>query len=194
MRDTADNPPDDITDARWAPAQRLRNKERKIVGVGILLVIVMAVLDAIEDSIQNEGWQSLIIDFAYVGCMLAVLAYIWRKPPSALSHENQLLTREVTAARRDAQEWRAKAAAVLEGLGQLINQQFDEWELSKAEREIALLLLKGLSLKEIAEIRNTGEPTVRQQTASLYRKSGTGGRAELSAFFLEDLLLPDERS
>jgi hypothetical protein len=31
---------------------------------------------------------------------------------------------------------------------------------------------------------------VRQQAIAVYRKSGLAGRAELSAFFLEDLLLP----
>jgi hypothetical protein len=32
--------------------------------------------------------------------------------------------------------------------------------------------------------------TVRQHAVAVYRKSGLAGRAELSAFFLEDLLLP----
>jgi hypothetical protein len=31
---------------------------------------------------------------------------------------------------------------------------------------------------------------VRQHAVSVYRKSGLSGRAELAAFFLEDLLLP----
>jgi hypothetical protein len=31
---------------------------------------------------------------------------------------------------------------------------------------------------------------VRQQTLAVYRKTGLAGRAELSAFFLEDLFLP----
>jgi hypothetical protein len=55
---------------------------------------------------------------------------------------------------------------------------------------VALLLLKGLSLKEIAAIRVTTERTVRAQARSLYSKAGLTGRAALSAFFLEDLLAP----
>ncbi len=55
---------------------------------------------------------------------------------------------------------------------------------------MGLFLLKGLSLKEIASLRNTSERTVREQARSLYRKSGLPGRSSLSAFFLEDLLLP----
>jgi DNA-binding NarL/FixJ family response regulator len=61
---------------------------------------------------------------------------------------------------------------------------------SPAEREVALLLVKGLSSNEIATVRATSERTVRQQSQAVYRKAGVAGRAELAAFFLEDLLLP----
>jgi DNA-binding CsgD family transcriptional regulator len=50
--------------------------------------------------------------------------------------------------------------------------------------------LKGLSLKEIAQIRATSERTIRAQARALYAKAGLSGRAALSAFFLEDLLAP----
>ena len=33
---------------------------------------------------------------------------------------------------------------------------------------------------------------MRQQSLAVYRKSGLSGRAELAAFFLEDLLLPSQ--
>jgi len=52
--------------------------------------------------------------------------------------------------------------------------------------------LKGLSLKEIAEIRKTSEKTARAQCTPIYEKSGLSGRSELAAFFLEDLLVPKE--
>jgi DNA-binding NarL/FixJ family response regulator len=45
-----------------------------------------------------------------------------------------------------------------------------------------------LAGSEIAEVRGVGETTVRQQARALYRKAGLGGRADLAAFFLEDLL------
>ncbi|MEE4660966.1 MAG: LuxR C-terminal-related transcriptional regulator [Halieaceae bacterium] len=72
--------------------------------------------------------------------------------------------------------------------GAAIRQQFQEWRLSRSEQEVALLLLKGLSLKEIAAIRDTREKTVRQQASSIYGKSGLEGRHALSAWFLEDVL------
>ena len=41
-------------------------------------------------------------------------------------------------------------------------------------------------------MRSVAEATVRQQAAAIYKKAGVSGRHELSAFFLEDLLLPGE--
>ena len=50
------------------------------------------------------------------------------------------------------------------------------------------LLLKGLSLKEIAAIRETLEKTVRQQVSSIYKKAELSGRHAFSAWFIEDAL------
>lgn len=90
--------------------------------------------------------------------------------------------------RAEASSWRQEARDALVGLSDAIDRQFTRWELTQAEREVALLLLKGLSHKEIATVRGTSERTVRQQSLTVYRKSEVAGRAELSAFFLEDLL------
>ena len=69
-----------------------------------------------------------------------------------------------------------------------IDDQFNKWSFSRAEKEIALLLIKGLAMKEIADIRGSTESTVRQQASQIYKKSSLNGRMELSAFFLDDLL------
>ncbi|NNE06615.1 MAG: hypothetical protein HKN15_12915 [Xanthomonadales bacterium] len=69
-----------------------------------------------------------------------------------------------------------------------IQQEFDRWSLTLAEKEIALLLLKGLRLKDIAESRGTSERTVRQQAQAVYKKAGLDGRFELAAYFIEDVI------
>ena len=97
---------------------------------------------------------------------------------------------EAGRAREEAQAWRDEARELLEGLGRTIAVQFDRWELTGAEREVALLLLKGLSHREVARVRGVTERTARDQAQAVYRKAGLSGRSELSAFFLEDLLLP----
>ena len=106
--------------------------------------------------------------------------------------EQLTLLRDLEIARLQGQRWRAESRALLNGLGEAIEVQFSRWNFTDAEREVALLLLKGLSTKEIAAVRATSERTIRAQAASLYSKAGLSGRAALSAFFLEDLLAPIE--
>ena len=81
---------------------------------------------------------------------------------------------------------------LLAGLGAAIELQFERWGLTPAEKDVALLLLKGLGHKEAAGVLERSERTVRQHAIAVYRKSGLAGRAELAAFFLEDLLLPQQ--
>ena len=104
--------------------------------------------------------------------------------------DTRTLVRDLEVARVQGERWRAEARTLLNGLGDAIEMQFSRWNLTEAEREVALLLLKGLSLKEIAALRLTTERTVRAQARALYSKAGLSGRAALSAFFLEDLLAP----
>ena len=73
-------------------------------------------------------------------------------------------------------------------LGNVVTQQFSEWMLTGSEIEVGWLLLKGLSLKEIAIVRSTQEKTVRQQASSIYKKAGVSGRHAFSAWFIEDIL------
>lgn len=98
-----------------------------------------------------------------------------------------------TQALSEALKWRTEASNAIRGLSDAIDGQLIKWKLSTAEKEVALLLLKGLSLKEIADVREVSEKTARAQSFSLYAKSGLRGRAELSAFFLEDLMLPSSQ-
>jgi len=70
----------------------------------------------------------------------------------------------------------------------VIKWQFADWSLTPSEGEVALLILKGLSIKEISNARSTKEKTVRSQASAIYDKSNLSGRHELSAWFFEDLL------
>ncbi len=106
--------------------------------------------------------------------------------------EHLQVIRDLELARAQGQRWRTEARTHLNGLGEAIEIQFSRWNLTEAEREVALLLLKGLSHKEAAMVRAVSERTVREQSRSVYSKAGLTGRTALSAFFLEDLLAPIE--
>lgn len=108
--------------------------------------------------------------------------------------EQLTIIRDLEIARAQGQRWRSEARSFLNGLGEAIDAQFSRWNLTDAEREVALLLLKGLSLKEIAAIRASSERTIRAQAHSVYSKASLTGRAALSAFFLEDLLAPTAKA
>lgn len=71
---------------------------------------------------------------------------------------------------------------------QVIENQFTQWQLSNAERDVAILSIKGLSIAEIAELRQTKEGTIKAQSAAIYRKAGVSGRLQLLSFFVEELL------
>ena len=78
--------------------------------------------------------------------------------------------------------------------GEAVLRQFASWQLTRSEQEVAMLLLKGLSLRDIAAVRDTREKTVRQQASSIYAKSGLEGRHALAAWFLEDVLFTQPAS
>ncbi|RBI84302.1 hypothetical protein DRV85_12725 [Rhodosalinus halophilus] len=70
----------------------------------------------------------------------------------------------------------------------LMEERFESWGLTPAERDVALFSIKGLTTAEIASVRNTSEGTVKAQTNAIYRKAGVNGRAQLLSLFIEDLL------
>ncbi len=79
---------------------------------------------------------------------------------------------------------RAASGAFME----LVEERFDDWKLTPAERDVALFALKGFSLSEIAGFRETSEGTVKAQTNAIYRKAGVTGRPQLLSVFVEDLI------
>jgi DNA-binding CsgD family transcriptional regulator len=147
-------------------------------------VAVLIVVDLLTDYREGVNWAHLAIEGAVLVAAVGGVLVLWR----------QLYQYRVDLARVrvEAEQWRQENQQLLAGLASAIDGQFRRWGLTGAESEVGLLLLKGLSHKEVAEVRRTSERTVREQARTLYRKAGLGGRASLSAFFLEDLLLPPD--
>ena len=75
----------------------------------------------------------------------------------------------------------------------LLNARFDEWGLTAAERDVALFAIKGLTVQDIARLRQTSEGTVKAQTAAIYRKADVSGRPQLLSLFIEDMMGADTR-
>ncbi len=71
---------------------------------------------------------------------------------------------------------------------ELLDQNFSEWALTPSERDVALLAIKGLSVAEIADIRQTKQGTIKAQCNAIYQKAGVSGRPQLLSLFIEDLM------
>lgn len=163
----------------------------------VLLALVLAgiVLGGSVDLVLDApaSWRSghVLFELGLILGALATAVWLWRNwkhaADTATALQRSLAERQ---AERDA--WRARAAQALSGLGTAVGRQFHDWGLTPAEEEVALLLLKGRSHKEIAAATQRSERTVRQHAIAAYHKAGLGGRAELAAFFLGDLTLPGE--
>ncbi|MDH4109226.1 MAG: LuxR family transcriptional regulator [Gammaproteobacteria bacterium] len=152
-------------------------------------IFVLIGWDLAADYGEGSDWAHLGLElFVLVAAAFGALV-LWLRFRQARS-DLVVLEQDLATAREQAERWRGESRDLLEGLGAAIERQFMRWQLTPAESEIGLLLLKGLSHKELAGLRDTSERTVREQARSLYRKAGLPGRASLSAFFLEDLLLP----
>ena len=162
---------------------------RVLLGVVLTAAIVGGVIDLMLDA--PASWLSFhaVYEVLLIAAATITAYLLWRGWFSARRTLQQ--TRETLAQREtDRDAWRASAERVLAGLSSAIDARLAGWGLTTTEREIALLLLKGQSHKQIAYQTGRSERTVRQHAVAVYQKSGLGGRAELAAFFLEDLTLP----
>jgi DNA-binding CsgD family transcriptional regulator len=173
--------------------------ERRLLSATLVAFVAMAILAAVDllsdlregttlSHVLAEG-GILLVGFIGAGLVARKLIATTRSARSSAAAA-RLLAGQLEATTAEATRWRTETRDILAGLAQAIDQQFDRWELSAAEKEVALLLLKGLSYKEIAEVRTVTEATARQQGRAVFEKAGLSGRADLSAFFLEELLLP----
>lgn len=70
----------------------------------------------------------------------------------------------------------------------ILQTKFDEWRLTRAEKEVALLIVKGFSVAEASNLRQTSVGTVKAQNSSIYAKSGLAGRVQLVSYFIEELI------
>ena len=167
-------------------------RTRVWAGVAVVLGIVALLVLEYREEPEMRGTDFLFALVDIVPIVLVSVGVVLMIRVTAQQREQTLaVVRDLEVAQLQGQRWRSEARTLLKGLGDAIDEQFKLWNLTEAEREVALLLLKGLSLKEIAQVRATSERTIRAQARTLYAKAGlTAGRAALSAFFLEDLMAP----
>ena len=164
-------------------------RQTKFITIAAALFVLLTGLEQWRSGEPFEIWHLMgdVLQMALLAAAVAMTAMT-----SAETRDFRLerleLIEDLAAARRESGKWRVAAATHVEGLSRAIAGQFAAWALTGSEADVAGLMLKGLSHREIASLRQCSEVTVRQHATTVYRKSGLSSRAQLTAFFLEDLL------
>jgi DNA-binding CsgD family transcriptional regulator len=167
---------------------------RAVLAVALVSIVVGGGADLAMDA--SDDWLSFHVVFETLtiagALVMATTLWLgwWRS-----AHSAARLRSSLDAQGRERDAWKASARLALEGLGRAIDAQLTAWRLTPTERGVALMLLQGHGHKGIAALTRRSERTVRQHASAVYEKAGLAGRAELAAFFLHDLILPEaERS
>jgi len=159
-------------------------------GLAVALFLSLVALEAFENwpDVTIEELLFDLFEIALLAGAVVATAYFCFGMQE-MRHEHATLLGDFARARAEGDRWREAARGHIDGLQNAIREQFERWRLTPSEADISLLMLKGLSHKEIARLRNSSEATVRQQATAIYSKSGLASRADLSAFFFEDLFI-----
>lgn len=161
----------------------------KFIAVLLAIIMVLNFFDVITDiSLGVPSWhiveESMIVLASAIGFVFLVIEISRRT--KHINHLKEELEKSDSQLKNISAEMKSARTQYSE----LIYQQFNDWKLTKSEQEVAMLLLKGLSFREISAVRDTKEKTVRQQASSIYEKANIEGRHEFAAWFLEDFIKP----
>ncbi|WP_157033205.1 helix-turn-helix transcriptional regulator [Loktanella sp. S4079] len=163
----------------------------------ILPVCAFVVVCALDIVRESPPWDmgDIALDIAETALLvLMVVAVAWSTQRVTQMRDDQQAFRDALV-RHAAQgaDWRAARSQEIAAMSDAIALEFRAWGLTGEEMDVAELLLKGASLKEIALAQRTSLAQVRDRANAVYRKAGISGRVALSAYFLDSLFAQTAR-
>ena len=159
--------------------QKLGTSKKVAITAAIVILQLLVIFDLFYDYSHGASVPHLVFDQVLVLVLAIVIGIMI---PG--------INRELFKFASKADEYKLYKEKIRSSVYSYIESMFEKWALSKTEREIALLILKGLSFKDIAELRTCSEVTIRQQAGNIYKKSGLKNKSEFFSFFIDDFL-PD---
>jgi DNA-binding CsgD family transcriptional regulator len=154
------------------------------------VIMVLNSLDVATDiSLGVPRWHIIEESIIVLASGVGFIYLVWEM--RRRSRRMKALAQSLSIADRQLQDVTEEMRSARANFSEAIHRQFLDWGLTHSEQQVAMLLLKGLSFREIAVLRDTREKTVRQQASAIYGKSGLDGRHAFSAWFLEDFLESD---
>ena len=158
-----------------------------VLGLFLVVVILASGGDLLADLNQGVDTSHILQEAIVLTVAIATLGWLLlgiRRQRLEIANLREALA----SAREQLPTATPEVMAARKQLSEVIASQFGQWQLTASEKEVGLLLLKGLSLKEIAGLRGTTEKTVRQQASNIYQKAALPGRHAFAAWFIEDFL------
>lgn len=161
-------------------------KWNTLVRVFFWVVAITSINDFFLDIRQGAPLLHMLQEFFMFVFALSLLWILHQRTKAQMKHNAQLLA-ELNETRARSNQASKELIDAKRIFGEEIKKQFTNWSLTESEAEVALFSLKGLNAKEIANLRNTSEKTVRNQLTSVYSKSGTTSKLSFVAWFMEGL-------
>ena len=155
----------------------------------ITFIVILFLIDISLDLRERINPKHLAIEFL-IYLVIIYIAYIGYGFYKLDKKSINAVRKNISENRTELKYWQNQNKSLIDGLSIKIHEQFRLWALTQAETDVALLIIKGFSLEEIAGLRGTSERTIRDQAAAVYRKAKLKNRIELAAYFLEELLAP----
>ena len=155
----------------------------RFLKLSVLLAIGLNLLEIFQNDLKNLNDHNLPF-FQLISLVVLLPLLYW------LNQQHKVIT-NVYARRRAEVLSTLRKKLTLEHsptLDETIAKHFIEWNLTKTEVIIGVLLLDGLSNKEIARNHTSSEKTVREHVSSILRKSGLNTRAKFIGYFISKSL------
>lgn len=159
----------------------------KTIALLLVLIIIFKLGDLYVDFANQVESHHLLQEIILIILSSSIFVFLVNDIKKR-SKQAQLLVQQLRLSKAHSDNLSKKVIETKAKFFEGIAEQFDHWELSKTEKEVALLLVKGLSNFEIAEVRGKSEKTISHQASAVYKKANVTGRHELAALFFEELI------
>lgn len=164
----------------------MRSDLRIAFSILLLAIAALGCVDLLFDW-KGIGLLHAAVEGLAILLCICLLALLWFQVEKSVkiseSHRRQ--------AEQEFREFKLRNRQTLDQFRSALHEQFGRWDFSDAEIRVAEGLIRGYSLREIAARAGRSVKTVQNQSTAIYQKSGMTGRADLSAFFLSDMIGED---
>jgi len=145
------------------------------------------VYDELNDLDHGESPLTVWMEILIVTTSLGFVFYVTRLLYKNIKQQKQM-AQSLLQVRQQLHSSNQRLQQGKEAFRESVEWQLSDWQFTQAQKDIAFLLLKGLSIKDIAEQRHTQEKTIRNHLSAIYDKSGLSGRHIFCSWFFEGLL------